>query len=305
MAKESAYSTLAKEFNLLAEEPLKKYTSFKIGGPADLLAQPGDKKELKHLITRAADLHVPVTVFGGGTNLLIRDKGIRGLVILTRQIKSGVRLAAIDDTHTVVAVDAGEKLANLCRFANGEGLSGVEFAAGIPGTIGGALMMNAGTPKGRISDILVTMETLALPGMAIREIDRAALDFSYRHLKCEDVILAAHFRLAKADPSSVRARYREHLENKQTTQPIAFASAGCFFKNPSGALPAGKLIEDAGLKGKKINDAMVSDIHANYIVNLGTATCRDVLLLQEKIQNTVFEKFRVQLEAEVRIEGEN
>ena len=304
VAKKSAYSTLINEFNLMIDEPLKKYTSFKIGGPADLLAQPESEKGIQKLMTRAADLDVPVTVFGGGINLLIRDKGIRGLVILTRKLKSGIRIVESDNDQRIVHADAGEKLAALCRFTNEKGLSGLEFAAGIPGTLGGALMMNAGIPDHRISDPLVSLKTLDPSDMELKTIDRQALKFSYRNLECTHIILGARFKLIKTDPKNVQARYQEHLENKKKTQPVSLPSAGCFFKNPENAPAAGKLIEDAGLKGTKRNDAMVSKVHANYIVNTGQATYADVLLLQETIQNKVYNTYHVKLETEVRIEGE-
>lgn len=304
MTNRSAVSTLAREFHLPADVSLKPYTAFHIGGPADLLAQPSDKEDLIRLMTRAAELDIPFTVFGGGSNLLVRDKGIRGLVILTRKMKSDIRIINTGKTHTVVEADAGEKLAGLCRFANAGGLSGLEFAAGIPGTLGGALMMNAGTPAGCIADILVSVTLLDTAEMTVHAVDRDDLRFSYRHLDCSGVILSAQFRMGNAAPEKVQSVYGRHLDRKHKTQPMSQPSAGCFFKNPEGAAPAGKLIEDAGLKGKKINDAMVSDIHANYIVNLGNATCRDVLLLQEMIVDSVWKQFRVQLETEVRIEGE-
>ncbi len=303
-AKKSAYSTLINEFNLMIDEPLKKYTSFKIGGPADLLALPESEKGIQRIMTRAADLDVPVTIFGGGTNLLIRDKGIRGLVILTRKLKSGIRIDESDNDQKIVQADAGEKLAVLCRFTNENGLSGLEFAAGIPGTLGGALMMNAGIPDHRISDPLVSLKTLDPSNMKIKTIDRQALKFSYRKLECAHITLGARFKLIKTDPKNVQERYQVHLENKKKTQPVSLPSAGCFFKNPEKAPAAGKLIEDAGLKGTKRNDAMVSKVHANYIVNTGQATCADVLLLQETIQNKVYNTYHVKLETEVRIEGE-
>lgn len=296
---------MIEEFDfLLVDEPLKKHTSFKIGGPADLFAQPSDKQQLMELVTSAHGHHIPVSVFGSGTNLLVSDKGIRGLVIFTRKMKSGVHVLDSDSRKTIIQADAGERLAGLCRFANDKGLSGIEFAAGIPGTLGGALMMNAGTPDGRMADLVVCLELFDPIQLACTTVEQRNLHFSYRHLDVNGLILSACLSFEKSDPKTVTERYNKYLERKKRTQPVSSASAGCFFKNPEDEDPAGKLIEDAGLKGRKVNDAMISDVHANYIVNLGNATCKDVLLLQEMVQTEIFKKYSVRLETEVRVEGE-
>lgn len=296
---------MIREFDfLIADEPLSRHTSFKIGGPADLFAQPSNKDQLVALVRRAQQLNIPVYVFGSGTNLLISDKGIRGLSIFTRKMTSGIHVIDSDKKQTSVLAGAGDRLASLCRFANENGLSGIEFAAGIPGTLGGALMMNAGTPDGRMADILVSMDVLDLSTMAVTTIARKDLAFSYRHLNLKELILSACFVLHQGDPKTVKETYDRHLEAKRTSQPVSDASAGCYFKNPVNAAPAGKLIEDAGLKGRQVNDAQVSDIHANYIINLGKATCQDVLSLQKIIQQTIYEKYQIQLETEVRVQGD-
>ncbi len=302
--KRKAYSTLIQDFNLLVDEPLKKYTSFKIGGPADLLALPKDKNELIRLITAAGYIDLPISIFGGGTNLLVTDKGVRGLVIFTRQLKSGIRLKHQNQKEALVVADAGERMASVCRFALNQGLSGIEFAAGIPGTLGGAVMMNAGTPNGQLSDIVTSIETLNKKTLAIETLKKQNIKFSYRNLELNRLILGTSLLLQHAEPAVVKSVFQKNLEKKKKTQPISSASAGCFFKNPTHGPPAGKLIEDAGLKGKVINGAMVSKIHANYIVNAHQATCKDVLLLQEFIQNDIFKKYQIKLETEVRIEGE-
>lgn len=301
----TAYQLLEDKFDfILSDEPMRRHTSFKIGGPADLFALPVDTARLKSLIKEAAMLNIPVSVFGSGTNLLVSDKGIRGLVIFTRSIRSGIRIIESHPDRVIVTADTGERLAGLCRFANEKGLSGIEFAAGIPGTIGGALAMNAGTPHGQISDIVRCLELLDPCTFDTRIKDRPSLDFGYRRLDTDMIILSAHFAFTPAVSQDVQGTYTRYLEKKQQTQPISTASAGCFFKNPENAPPAGKLIEDAGLKGKTINSAMVSDLHANYIVNTGDATCKDVMLLQELIQEQIFAKYGINLETEVRVEGE-
>ncbi|MCF6246590.1 MAG: UDP-N-acetylmuramate dehydrogenase [Desulfobacula sp.] len=302
--KDHAYSTLIQEFKLLINEPLKKYTSFKIGGPADLIALPNDKDQLIRLITKAYNMDIPISIFGGGTNLLISDKGIRGLVIFTRHLKSGIRFKHLNPKQTLVFADAGERMASVCRFALDNCLSGIEFAAGIPGTLGGAMMMNAGTPDGQLSDIVASIEILNKKTLTIETLEKQNIDFSYRNLELNSIILGTSLLLRQADPVDVKSVFQTNLEKKQKTQPISAASAGCYFKNPDQGPPAGKLIEDAGLKGKKINDVMVSKVHANYIVNTHQATCKDVLLLQEFIQNEIFKKYQIKLETEVRVEGE-
>ncbi|MBU8848020.1 MAG: UDP-N-acetylmuramate dehydrogenase [Desulfobacterales bacterium] len=303
-ADNTAYSILAQDFDLLVDEPLKKYTSFKIGGPADLLALPKDKHELKNLLKKASDLDIPVTLFGGGTNLLITDKGIRGLVVITRLLKSKIRIIKTDLDGKTIGVEAGERLSNVCRFAINHSLSGLEFAAGIPGTIGGAIIMNAGTKSGEISNIVDSIEILNKKTLAFETIEKKELDFSYRRLNLTGIIVAATLTLKKESLEKIEKIFNHNLSQKNATQPVSFASAGCFFKNPVEGRPAGELIEKAGLKGVRINDAMVSQSHANFIVNIDNATCDDILLLKQHIQKSVFDKYHIKLKTEVRMEGE-
>ncbi|MBU8912219.1 MAG: UDP-N-acetylmuramate dehydrogenase [Desulfobacterales bacterium] len=303
-ADNTAYSILAQDFDLLVDEPLKKYTSFKIGGPADLLALPKDKHELKNLLKKASNLDIPVTLFGGGTNLLITDKGIRGLVVITRLLKSKIRIIKTDLDGKTIGVEAGERLSNVCRFAINHSLSGLEFAAGIPGTIGGAIIMNAGTKSGEISNIVDSIEILNKKTLAFETIEKKELDFSYRRLNLTGIIVAATLTLKKESLEKIEKSFNHNLSQKNATQPVAFASAGCFFKNPVEGRPAGELIEKAGLKGVRINDAMVSQSHANFIVNIDNATCDDILLLKQHIQKSVFDKYHIKLKTEVRMEGE-
>lgn len=299
-----AYSTLAQEFTLLADEPLKKHTAFKVGGPADLLALPKDRQELIRLLKRASSLKIPMTLFGGGTNLLVTDKGIRGLVVITRQLKSTPRIMGTDSEDTLIYAEAGERLSTVCRFAVTHSLSGLEFAAGIPGTLGGAIAMNAGTPGGDMGGIVDAIEVLDKKTLEIKTLGRNQLDFSYRHFTLPGIIVAATLVLKKADQEKIKACFDENIKKKNATQPVSLASAGCFFKNPNQGMSAGELIEKSGLKGMRVNDAMVSEIHANYIVNINAATSRDILLLKQQIQDIVFEKYHINLEAEVRVEGE-
>ena len=300
----TAVSTLVQEFNLLVDEPLKKYTSFKIGGPADLLALPKDKLELKKLLTKSSTLNIPVTLFGGGTNVLITDKGIRGLVVITKFLKSKIHIIQSNLQEKTIYTETGDRLSKVCLFAIDHSLSGLENAAGIPGTVGGAIMMNAGTNSWDISNILESIDVLDKKTLSFKTLKRKELDFSYRQLNQSGIIVAATFKLSEKPQEEIKKTFKENLIKKNTAQPVFAASAGCFFKNPSLGKSAGELIEKAGLKGMKINDAMVSLKHANFIVNTNNASCEDILLLKQHIQKIVFKKFHIKLETEVRLEGE-
>jgi len=302
------YAILKGEFDLLVDEPMMNYTSFKIGDPADLLAMPEDKAELKHLVKKARQFGIPVTLLGGGTNILVSDKGIRGLVIITTKLKSKIKFLNKEhdtslDRRSIVA-DAGESLSKVCRFAIDNNLSGLEFAAGIPGTLGGAITMNAGTKSGDMSSVVKSVEVLDIDSFTLSTIDGNLLNFSYRHLDLSGIIVSAAITLKKGNHKKIEQTFKENLNRKITGQPLAKANAGCFFKNPVTDKTAGELIDKSGLKGFKINDAMVSKKHGNFIVNLGNARCRDILLLKKQIQQKVFAKFNIKLETEVRIKGE-
>ncbi|MBT3387314.1 MAG: UDP-N-acetylmuramate dehydrogenase [Desulfobacula sp.] len=300
----TAFSTLVQEFNLLVDEPLKKYTSFKIGGPADLLAMPKDKLELNKLLTKSAALNIPVTLFGGGTNILITDKGIRGLVVITKFLKSKIHIIQSNLQDKTIYAATGDRLSKVCLFAIEHSLSGLEHAAGIPGTVGGAIMMNAGTRFWDISNIIESIDVLDQKTLIFKILKRKELDFSYRQLNQSGIIVAATFKLTEKPREEIKKIFKENLVKKNAAQPVFAASAGCFFKNPSLGKSAGELIEKSGLKGMRINDAMVSLKHANFIVNTNNASCEDVLLLKQHIQKVVFKKFHIKLETEVRLEGE-
>ena len=300
----TAYSTLTQNFNLLIDEPLKKYTSIKIGGPADLLALPKNKQELKGLLKKASDLNIPITLFGGGTNLLVTDKGIRGLVVITKHLKSKINIIKTEPDKKIIFTDAGERLSKVCQFAINHSFSGLEFAAGIPGTIGGAIMMNAGTKSGDMSDIVQSIDVLDQKTLTFKTIEKKDLDFSYRRLKLTDIIVGATLALKEKPIEKIEDAFKLNLSKKNATQPVSFASAGCFFKNPAQGKSAGELIEKSNLKGARVNDAMVSQKHANFIVNMNNATCEDVLLLKQHIEKTVLKKYQIKLQTEVRVEGE-
>jgi len=300
----TAVSTLVQEFSLLVDEPMKKYTSFKIGGPADLLALPKDKLELKKILKKALDLNLPITLLGGGTNVLITDKGIRGLVVITKFLAPEINIIQTGLHERTLFVGAGERLSRLCQFALGHSLSGLEYAAGIPGTVGGAIMMNAGTKSWDMSDIIESIDILDKKTLKVETIQRESLDFSYRQLDLPGIIVSATLRLKVKPRDQIEKIFKETLIRKNATQPVSAASAGCFFKNPPQGKSAGELIETSGLKGVRINDAMVSEKHANFIINVNNARCGDILLLKNHIQKIVFQKHHVKLQTEVRMEGE-
>lgn len=303
-----AYGALQREFCLLTDEPMACHTSFKVGGPADLFFAPETKAELIRGIARAKSLGIPVTLMGCGTNLLVKDGGIRGLVVTTRRMNKTLTITKATDGGPFVTASSGVILAALARFVMDRGFGGFTFCAGIPGTVGGAIMMNAGTTLGTISEVLVSLELVAGDGR-VMEVDRAELDFFHRRTSFNGLgpcvyVLGAQFRVKPGDKQKIRERWISQLENRRSSQPGAMASAGCFFKNPDNGMPAGQLIDRAGLKGKQFGNAMVSTIHGNFIVNCGGATAMEILTLKQMVEDAVKTKFNVDLKPEVKIEGE-
>jgi UDP-N-acetylmuramate dehydrogenase len=328
-AQNTKYTDMANKFNLQTNVPMCDYTSFRVGGPADLLATPKAVEDLQAMLAYASANDIPVIIIGGGTNVLVTDNGIRGLVIVTSSLKSDsskqetgdkrqktgngkqnnknfyeMKLEKSDNEHSLLSAMAGEKLSSVLRFAMKNSLSGLEFAAGIPGTLGGAIAMNAGGASGNMSDPVQDISILDSKTLNLHTIKRQNLNFSYRHLEPEGMIISATLALKPGNQESIEKIFKQLLNRKKQTQPVFAASAGCFFKNPAQGMTAGELIEKSGLKGMKMGNAMVSPVHANYIVNTGNATCDDILRLKDHIEKTVFMKFRVQLESEVRIEGD-
>ena len=226
----STFATFALEFNLLVDESLAKYTSIGIGGRADLLAKPKNKNDLKILIQSARELDIPVTLFGGGTNLLITDRGIRGLVIITKQLKSKIQIIDKDVDHKIIIADAGERLSKICQLAINNSLSGLEFAAGIPGTIGGAIIMNAGAKSQDMSSIVQSVEVLDKNSFEFKIIDRKLLNFSYRHLDLSGIIVKTVIKLKNEDQKTIDRNFKYNFTRKNATQPVSYASAGCFFQ---------------------------------------------------------------------------
>lgn len=291
---------------LLQDEPLAPYSSFKIGGPADVLAKPESQKELINLLIYSIRHNIPWFVLGKGTNLLIADKGIRGLVISMEGFKK------ISKDENYVSAYAGVSLKDLCNFCQKEGLSGLEFACGIPGSVGGAVFMNAGAYEGEIKDVLYCSKCIS-PTLANLESSNPILhlkqiehEFSYRHSALQSlglIHLSSVFKLVYANPQEIWTKMESLDKKRNEKQPMDLPSAGSVFKRPLGHF-TGKLVDECGLRGFRIGDAAISDKHCGFIVNLGKATAQDVLNLIDHVKRTVYDRFKVNLETEIRMVGE-
>lgn len=279
------------------EESLKKHTSFQIGGNCRLLIEPTTREEMAETLNCLQDY--PYIVLGNGSNVLVKDEGFDGAVILCNRNFSGIRLL---DEETIEA-EAGVSLASLCLFALEHSLTGLEFAYGIPATVGGALFMNAGAYGGEMKD--VTAKVSHIKNGVFGSFSQEELQFSYRHSVYqtgEYLILSGVFRLQKGDLTEIRAKMDDFMGRRKSKQPLNFPSAGSTFKRPVGAFAA-KLIEDCGLKGTSVGGAQVSEKHSGFIINTGNATCKDVLDLIELVQEKVKNETGYQLECEVRMIG--
>lgn len=281
----------------LADEPLSRHTSFRIGGPAELMLCPKNEAELRACLALCRDRGIPWRILGGGTNVLAPDEGVSGAVLLTRGLDE-IRL--LSDTE--IEAGAGLSLARLALFAQKAGLTGLEFAHGIPGTVGGGMYMNAGAYGGELVQVAVSARFLR-PDGEIETLEGPAMDLSYRHsafMGREGVILSARFRLTPGDPEFILARMKELAEKRRNSQPLDLPSAGSAFKRPVGGYAAA-LIQEAGLKGFRVGDAAVSSKHSGFIVNLGSATAAEVLRLVETVREKVYENSGIRLEPEVRL----
>jgi UDP-N-acetylmuramate dehydrogenase len=284
-------------------EPLKSYTTYRTGGPADLLVLPRDNEAVPRIIGIIREERLPLTVIGGGSNLLVGDRGIEGVVLrLCEDDSRHASLSILDDG--TVYTDAAASKEHFINFAIESGFSGIEFMAGIPGCIGGGIIMNAGTFMGNFVDILENIDVVDGSGARrVIAIDKTMA--SYRHLNIgEDVyVTGARFRLPAAeDRAAVRKKVDEILADRKKKHPLDYPSAGSVFKNPEGH-SSWKLINDAGLKGKTVGGACVSDLHTNFIINVNNATSRDIRDLIQLVRETVYDKFRIELEPEVKMIG--
>lgn len=284
---------------VLENEPMSRHTTFHIGGPAELMFLPACEEEIVEAVRLAKAAGIPVRVLGNGSNLLVRDGGLRGLSIVL-----GERFARIHIEGRRLYAQAGALLSRVASAAQEAGLSGLEFAGGIPGTLGGGCAMNAGAYNGQLSDVLVSADVL-LDG-EVRTLDREEMQMGYRTtlpLRTGGIVLSACFDLVEEDKLVILERMRVLNARRREKQPLSMPSAGSTFKRPEGHF-AGALIENCGLKGCSVGGAQVSEKHAGFIVNTGNATAADVLALIEHVQFVVREATGVDLEPEVRIIGE-
>ena len=291
------------------DEPMARHTSLRVGGPTEALAEPRTEAQLKDLLQWMVKQAIPYTVIGSGTNLLVRDGGIRGVTV---RMPAGVQWRT--GRHQVLlTAQAGLSTKRLCALALRHGWQGLHFALGIPGSIGGALSMNAGTHLGSMADVVTFVTFMTAQGQIVR-LTKDRLRFSYRSLTLPNslstasqerpvVLLGAEFALTPGDSAALRRQARAIMQRRVKSQPRGQASAGCFFRNPSPQTSAGRLIDQAGLKGAAVGDAQVSWRHANFIVNKGRATAAEVLRLKELIEATVWQRCGVRLQPEVHIVG--
>ena len=287
------------EKNIYINEPMNKHTTFRIGGSADVLVTPG-VSETAEVLRLCKNHDIPVTIIGNGSNLLVGDQGIRGVVI-----EFGRPAEEIVIQGEQMHVTAGTMLSKAANEAAANGLSGLEFAAGIPGTVGGAVVMNAGAYGGEMKDVIRTVTVLTKEGEK-QILTLEELDLGYRHSCIPEnnyIVLSAELSLQKADTEQIRTVMADLRERRVTKQPLEYPSAGSTFKRPEGYF-AGKLIQDAGLRGYQVGGAQVSEKHCGFVINRGDATARDVRQLITDVQKKVYEEFHVQIEPEVKMIGE-
>ena len=291
-------ATLFPNMELRFNEPMAKHTSFRIGGPAEVMAMPKNTNELSQLLKQSALLDCKIAILGAGTNVLAPDAGLEGLVICLKDCLDGMQ--KLDGN--CIRVAAGVTMTRAAVFAAGLGLGGMEFAHGIPGTVGGGVYMNAGAYGGEIKDICQSVDVMDMQGN-IRTLSAEQMGFSYRHSCMEDtgdIVVSAVFSLEQKDPDAIRSYMQELMNRRKASQPLDKPSAGSAFKRPVTGYAAA-LIDGAGLKGYRIGDAAVSDKHAGFVVNLGSATANQVRQLLQSVAEKVKESSGVQLEPEVRI----
>jgi UDP-N-acetylmuramate dehydrogenase len=281
--------------------PMSKITSFRVGGPADLAVEAATPGELAAVIEYCRREGIPWLLVGRGTNLLVRDGGIRGVVIRLGQAFQEVKV-----WEDKILAGAAVSLSRVAEAAAAAGLSGLEFASGIPGSVGGAVFMNAGAYGGEIGP-LITRVSLYRPGAGFCHRTREELAFAYRRSRLqegEEILLDAEFLLVPGEEAEIRAKMAELNRRRKEKQPLEFPSAGSVFKRPPGAFAA-RLIEEAGLKGARIGDAQVAEKHAGFIINRGQATAREILALIDRVKEEVYQKTGILLEPEVRVVGED
>lgn len=277
-----------------ADEPMCRHTSFKIGGNADFFICPKNQNELTRSVRFCKDAEIPMFLIGNGSNILVSDDGIRGAVI------SLCKMSDIAKDRDTLICDGGASLASVCLAAQKSGLSGLEFAYGIPASVGGAVYMNAGAYGGEIKDVIISADVLTDDGK-VKTFTKDEMELTYRNSifkKNNAIILSAKFKLKPSDSDKIKFDMSVIIEKRKSKQPLEYPSAGSTFKRPTGHFAAA-LIEEAGLKGESVGDAQVSKKHSGFIINIGNATANDVNLLIEKVKNRVFENSGVLLEEEI------
>ena len=282
---------------ILLDEPMSEHTTFAVGGPADVLILPESVKEMSLAIRAARRLDLPVTVLGGGSNVLVRDGGIRGVVI---QLNTMKKVLACHDRK--IMASAGFMLKDICQFAQENSLTGIEFACGIPGTLGGAVFMNAGAYDGEMSHVVSRVRTVNSTG-GVHTYDAPNLGFSYRQSrfqKSKEFVVEVELTLRSGDPKEIQARMDDLMNRRRSKQPLEMHSAGSTFKRPVGQF-AGKLIEDCGLRGFRVGGAAISEKHCGFVINRGGATCADVVALTEQVRQIVEARTGFVLEREIRV----
>ena len=295
---QSKIVTLLGDISLKLDEPMAKHTSFRIGGPADVMVFPKNAHELSMVLKVSALLDCKPYILGAGTNILAPDEGLRGIVICLKDSLEGMNRT--DDTH--IYVGGGVTMTRAAVYAAGLGLSGLEFAHGIPGTVGGGVYMNAGAYGGEICQVCNYVDVMTMKGELVR-LTGKEMKFSYRHSRLEEefaIVVGAEFTLTSKPEAEIRAVMQDLMNRRKTSQPLDMPSAGSAFKRPVGGYAAA-LIDQAGLKGFSVGNAAISTKHAGFAVNLGGATAQDVKGLLQEVSNRVFENSGIRLEPEVRI----
>ena len=285
---------------MLLNEPMKKHTTFKIGGPADIFIKVNDTEELKFVLNLAKNENLPINIIGNGSNVLVKDKGIRGIVLKLNFNE------IIKEDEDILNIGAGVLLSKLARFAMEEELTGIEFASGIPGSFGGAIYMNSGAYGNEIADKII-LTTYIDENLEIKTITKEEQEFSYRKSifqKNNWIILGGKIKLERGNKEEIKRKIEEYSKTRKEKQPLNMPNAGSIFKRGEGFITA-QLIDKCGLKGYQIGDAQISTLHAGFIVNKGNATAKDILKLIEFTQEKVKEKFNVNIEPEIKILGED
>lgn len=294
---------IAGEQAVRQQEPMSAHTTFRIGGPAEYFVEAGNESVLKELLLLCRETETPFFILGNGSNLLVSDEGYRGVMISLKGFDE-ISFREGDGEETgkmIMTAGSGVLLSKAAMQAAEQGLTGFEFAGGIPGTLGGAVTMNAGAYGGEVKDVILSARVMTQDGK-ITELSAQELELSYRHSIIQEkdlIVLSADFAFEHGDTLQIREQMRRLNAQRRDKQPLEYGSAGSTFKRPEGYF-AGKLIQDAGLKGYRAGDVMVSEKHSGFVVNVGKGTCRDAMSVIEHVQKTVYEQFGVELELEVK-----